>query len=222
MKQLVEDIAKALVDIPEEVSVRVVEGEQVTVLELRVAPSDLGKVIGKQGRTAQVHPYHFGSGRDEVEPPLHAGNPGVSLSGPDDPCWVAVALAWENTREPGRGYRSGAQRQARALPGSQGSVSVSRGRARRAPGGGVDVVPPGISGFQVPGSGYASRTPSVWWARKCASRSPSARRSIRASSFNRSWWVARWWTGEPARAWGASKAGRIRAARACWRSKVVC
>ena len=53
MKELVEDIAKALVDIPEEVSVREVEGEQVTVLELRVAQSDLGKVIGKQGRTAR-------------------------------------------------------------------------------------------------------------------------------------------------------------------------
>ncbi|HLW77030.1 MAG TPA: KH domain-containing protein [Bryobacteraceae bacterium] len=53
MKDLVTEIAKALVDIPEEVSVREVEGEQVTVLELRVAPSDLGKVIGKQGRTAR-------------------------------------------------------------------------------------------------------------------------------------------------------------------------
>ena len=53
MRQLVEDIAKALVDIPEEVSVREVTGEQVTVLELKVAPSDLGKVIGKQGRTAR-------------------------------------------------------------------------------------------------------------------------------------------------------------------------
>jgi uncharacterized protein len=53
MKQLIEDIAKALVDIPDEVIVHVVEGEQVTVLELRVAPSDLGKVIGKQGRTAR-------------------------------------------------------------------------------------------------------------------------------------------------------------------------
>jgi predicted RNA-binding protein YlqC (UPF0109 family) len=52
MKQLVEDIAKALVDIPDEVSVRSVQGEQLTVLELKVAPSDLGKVIGKQGRTA--------------------------------------------------------------------------------------------------------------------------------------------------------------------------
>ena len=53
MKQLVEDIAKALVDIPEEVVVREVAGEQVTVLELRGAASDLGKVIGKQGRTAR-------------------------------------------------------------------------------------------------------------------------------------------------------------------------
>lgn len=53
MKQLVEDIAKALVDIPEEVVVSEIAGEQVTVLELRVAASDLGKVIGKQGRTAR-------------------------------------------------------------------------------------------------------------------------------------------------------------------------
>ncbi len=53
MKQLVEDIAKALVDSPEEVMVREVQGEQVTVLEFRVAPGDLGKVIGKQGRTAR-------------------------------------------------------------------------------------------------------------------------------------------------------------------------
>ena len=54
MKQLIEDIAKALVDIPEEVAVREVLGEQVTVLELKVAPSDLGKVIGKQGRIAKA------------------------------------------------------------------------------------------------------------------------------------------------------------------------
>ena len=53
MKDLVTDIAKALVDLPEEVSVREVAEEQVTVLELRVAASDLGKVIGKQGRTAR-------------------------------------------------------------------------------------------------------------------------------------------------------------------------
>src|SRR6266487_2278 len=53
MKELVEIIAKALVDNPEQVVVTEVEGEQTTVLELRVAPSDLGKVIGKQGRTAR-------------------------------------------------------------------------------------------------------------------------------------------------------------------------
>ena len=51
--QLVELIAKALVDKPEEVSVRAVEGEQVKVLELSVADGDLGKVIGKKGRTAK-------------------------------------------------------------------------------------------------------------------------------------------------------------------------
>jgi predicted RNA-binding protein YlqC (UPF0109 family) len=51
--ELVELIAKALVDKPEEVSVRPVEGEQVRVLELRVDPSDLGKIIGKKGRTAK-------------------------------------------------------------------------------------------------------------------------------------------------------------------------
>ncbi len=53
MKELVEAIAKALVDEPDQVAVRAVEGEQVTVLELRVAPNDLGKVIGRQGRTAK-------------------------------------------------------------------------------------------------------------------------------------------------------------------------
>jgi predicted RNA-binding protein YlqC (UPF0109 family) len=54
MKQLVEQIARALVDQPDKVSVREVEGEQTTVLELRVAQEDLGKVIGKQGRTARA------------------------------------------------------------------------------------------------------------------------------------------------------------------------
>ena len=53
MKELVESIARALVDHPEQVQVRSVEGEQVTVLELKVAPDDLGKVIGRQGRTAK-------------------------------------------------------------------------------------------------------------------------------------------------------------------------
>ena len=53
MKELIEQIAKALVDNPDQVSVRPIEGEQTTVLELRVAQTDLGKVIGKQGRTAR-------------------------------------------------------------------------------------------------------------------------------------------------------------------------
>jgi predicted RNA-binding protein YlqC (UPF0109 family) len=53
MKELVEAIAKALVDNPDQVQVRAIEGEQVTVFELRVHPTDLGKVIGRQGRTAK-------------------------------------------------------------------------------------------------------------------------------------------------------------------------
>ncbi len=53
MKELIEMIAKALVDSPDQVVVSEVVGEQITVLELRVAQSDLGKVIGKQGRTAR-------------------------------------------------------------------------------------------------------------------------------------------------------------------------
>jgi uncharacterized protein len=54
MKELVETIARALVDHPEEVQVKSGEGAQVTVLELRVHPDDLGKVIGRQGRTAKA------------------------------------------------------------------------------------------------------------------------------------------------------------------------
>ena len=54
MKELVEAIAKALVDNPEQVSVRVLEGERSTVLELKVAEGELGKVIGKQGRIAEA------------------------------------------------------------------------------------------------------------------------------------------------------------------------
>lgn len=54
MKALVEYIAKSLVDKPEEVQINEVEGEQTSVLELRVAKGDLGKVIGRQGRTARA------------------------------------------------------------------------------------------------------------------------------------------------------------------------
>jgi predicted RNA-binding protein YlqC (UPF0109 family) len=54
VKELVELIAQSLVDQPEKVVVTQVEGEQTTTLELKVAPEDLGKVIGKQGRTARA------------------------------------------------------------------------------------------------------------------------------------------------------------------------
>jgi predicted RNA-binding protein YlqC (UPF0109 family) len=52
VKELIEAIAKALVDNPDQVHVRAIEGEQVIVFELRVHPSDVGKVIGRQGRMA--------------------------------------------------------------------------------------------------------------------------------------------------------------------------
>ncbi|MGB9699242.1 MAG: KH domain-containing protein [Thermodesulfobacteriota bacterium] len=54
MKDLITYIAKALVDHPEAVQVSEVEGEQTSVIELKVAKDDLGKVIGKQGRTARA------------------------------------------------------------------------------------------------------------------------------------------------------------------------
>jgi len=54
MKDLISVIAKALVDFPEQVEINEVEGDKTTVLELRVAKEDLGKVIGKQGKTARA------------------------------------------------------------------------------------------------------------------------------------------------------------------------
>lgn len=54
MKELIKVIAQALVDYPEKVLVMEIEGNQTSVVELRVAKEDLGKVIGKQGRTAQA------------------------------------------------------------------------------------------------------------------------------------------------------------------------
>ena len=71
MKELIGAIAKALVDHPEQVQVRVVEDEQVTVLELRVHPEDLGKVIGRQGRTAEIHAHDHGRGGNEVAKAHH-------------------------------------------------------------------------------------------------------------------------------------------------------
>lgn len=54
MKELIETIAKAIVDNPDKVSVNEILGEKTTILELKVETSDLGKVIGKQGRTARA------------------------------------------------------------------------------------------------------------------------------------------------------------------------
>jgi len=54
MKELLENIARSLVDNPDDVSVREVEGERSLILELRVAEDDMGKVIGKQGRIAKA------------------------------------------------------------------------------------------------------------------------------------------------------------------------
>lgn len=54
MKELVEFLAKSLVDDPDAVSIRTHERDQATVVELEVAPADLGKVIGRQGRTARA------------------------------------------------------------------------------------------------------------------------------------------------------------------------
>jgi predicted RNA-binding protein YlqC (UPF0109 family) len=54
MKELLEYLAKSLVDKPDDVEVSQVEGERSIILELRVSPDDMGKVIGKQGRIAQA------------------------------------------------------------------------------------------------------------------------------------------------------------------------
>jgi predicted RNA-binding protein YlqC (UPF0109 family) len=54
LSKMVETIAKALVDLPNEVSVAEVAGENTTVIELRVAKTDIGKIIGKEGKTAKA------------------------------------------------------------------------------------------------------------------------------------------------------------------------
>jgi len=53
-KDLVEYIAKSLVDLPDDVDINVIEGEKSTILELKVSPDDIGKVIGKHGRIAKA------------------------------------------------------------------------------------------------------------------------------------------------------------------------
>ena len=54
LRALIEYMARALVDVPDQVQVKHIDGEQTTVIELKVAKEDLGKVIGKQGRTARA------------------------------------------------------------------------------------------------------------------------------------------------------------------------
>ena len=66
MKDFLIQIVKALVDNPEQVQINAIEGTQTVVLELKVATSDMGKVIGKQGRTAHVrHLLYAASGRSQ-------------------------------------------------------------------------------------------------------------------------------------------------------------
>jgi hypothetical protein len=67
MKELIRYIAQALVDNPEQVSVAEVEGNQTSVLELKVAKEDLGKVIGKQGRTARAMRTILGAASAKVK-----------------------------------------------------------------------------------------------------------------------------------------------------------
>lgn len=66
MKELIETIAKALVDHPEEVEVKEVTGDQTAVIELKVAKDDLGKVIGKKGRTAQAMRVILGAASTKI------------------------------------------------------------------------------------------------------------------------------------------------------------
>ncbi|NDV19690.1 KH domain-containing protein [Pseudodesulfovibrio sp. JC047] len=66
LKEMIEYIAKSLVDNPDEVQVSEVEGEQTSVIELKVAKEDLGKVIGKQGRTARAMRTLLGAASTKV------------------------------------------------------------------------------------------------------------------------------------------------------------
>ena len=67
MKDLISYIAKSLVDKPEEVVVTEIEGEQTSVIELKVAKEDLGKVIGKQGRTARAMRTILGAASTKIK-----------------------------------------------------------------------------------------------------------------------------------------------------------
>jgi uncharacterized protein len=67
LRDMIEYIARSLVDSPDEVKVTEIEGEQTAVLELKVAKEDLGKVIGKQGRTARAMRTLLGAASAKVK-----------------------------------------------------------------------------------------------------------------------------------------------------------
>ena len=67
LKDLVEQIAKVLVDKPEAVQINEIEGEQTTVIELKVAKEDLGKIIGKEGKTAKAIRTILGSAASKLK-----------------------------------------------------------------------------------------------------------------------------------------------------------
>ena len=71
IKDLLAEIARALVDHPEGVQVRAVEGSHVTVLELKTHPEDLGKVIGREGRIAKSDSHAIGRSRNEIAQAIH-------------------------------------------------------------------------------------------------------------------------------------------------------
>ena len=87
MKELIEDIAKALVDEPEQVVVRETAGEQVTVLELRVAPGRPGQSDRQTGAYRAFDSNAAGRGRHEVESPVQPGDSGVT-------CRQSSGLRW--------------------------------------------------------------------------------------------------------------------------------
>ncbi len=92
MKDLVAFIAASLVDHPEAVQVTEVEQDDTTVLELRVAKEDLGKVIGKQGRTAKAVRTLLAAGRRQPEQKVPSGNHRVTRFLPLDGGFVPLGI----------------------------------------------------------------------------------------------------------------------------------
>jgi hypothetical protein len=89
MKELLEAIARAMVNNPDQVQVRAVEAETVTLLELRVHPSDLGRVIGRQGHSGRFYPHYHRCGGHETAKARHGGNSEVEPA-THCLCWTPV------------------------------------------------------------------------------------------------------------------------------------